>query len=44
MAVWLLSDRVDGEAATTTAEAVADSQGLTLRTTYLAPTARSTLR
>ena len=44
VAVWLLSDRVDGEAATTAAEAVADSRGLTLRTTRLAPTARSTLR
>ena len=44
VAVWLLSDRAHGEAANTAAEAVADSQGLTLRTTYLAPTARSTLR
>jgi hypothetical protein len=44
VAVWLLSDRVDGEAATTAVEAVADSQGLPLRTTRLAPTARSTLR
>jgi hypothetical protein len=44
VAVWLLSDPVDGEAATTAAEALADSQGLTLRTTCLAPTARSTLR
>jgi hypothetical protein len=44
VAVWLLSDRAEGEAATTVAGAVAESQGLTLRTTRLAPTARSTLR
>lgn len=44
VAVWLLSDRAEGEAARAAAEAVADSQGLMLRTTRLAPTARSTLR
>ncbi len=44
VALWLLSDRRGGMAATTAAEAVSDSQGLALRTTCLAPTARSTLR
>jgi hypothetical protein len=44
VAVWLLSDRAEGEAAATAAGAVAESEGLTLRTTRLAPTARSTLR
>lgn len=44
VALWLLSDRLGGTAAETAAEAVAGSQGLALRTTCLAPTARSTLR
>jgi hypothetical protein len=44
VALWLLSDRMGGMAATTAAEAVSHSQGLTLRTMSLAPTARSTLR
>jgi NIPSNAP len=44
VAVWLLSDRAAGEAATAAAEAVAASQDLALRTTRLMPTGRSSLR
>ncbi len=44
VAVWLLSDRAGGEAATAAAEAAAGARGLGLHTTRLTPTARSTLR
>lgn len=44
VAVWLLSDRSGGRAATATAGAVANAHGLDLRTTVLTPTGRSTLR
>jgi hypothetical protein len=44
VAVWLLSDRSGGRAATVAAETVATSHGLPLHTTALTPTARSTLR
>jgi hypothetical protein len=43
-AVWLLSDRPGGRAATAAAEAVAAAHDLALHTTALTPTARSTLR
>ncbi|HLM63429.1 MAG TPA: NIPSNAP family protein [Acidimicrobiales bacterium] len=42
--VWLLSDGAGGDAGTAAAEAVATRLGLPVRTTRLAPTARSTLR
>jgi hypothetical protein len=44
VAVWLLSDRTGGDAGTAAAEAVAARLGLPLRSSRLAPTARSTLR
>ncbi|HET6952675.1 MAG TPA: NIPSNAP family protein [Acidimicrobiales bacterium] len=44
VAVWLLSDRAGGRAASAAAEAVAAAHDLPVRTTALTPTRRSTLR
>jgi hypothetical protein len=44
VAVWLMSDREGGSAATAAAAAVAAAHGLALRVTVMTPTARSTLR
>lgn len=44
VALWLLSDDEQGEAAISAAEEVSSTQGLAVRTLRLAPTPRSTLR